>query len=552
MRRRRRVALVGFAVAATASAVAAALLTAPTSHADTPTPYFATTGNGSDPHIINCTDPDTGYTGWCLYTSVDMGQAYSYTGNSYPMRDTKAYFSTIGSDTTWTDKGVVFQESTIDSWTADRSDCTNSNPPANNKPASPDPAGNCNAYHLWAPSAVKDGSYYYLFVPDVSDVSTDSAPNIHTSSRVAVSRSTDPFGPFTYLGEVDYSYGYMSDPEVLISNSDRVLVWADGDHSTCGGFQSALMNSDWRTFRTGTHNSIVISGVEVLGSCDPEGSAGPIGRPYMEGASVFKIGSTWNMFFAAKPTSTPAECASGVVPPGNPSTANEVIARATASSPQGPYTYQGIVMCGSKDEWTNQATVTVTSSGRQIIVYHDAGTGTDAKQRNLHAECLFTNGTVVAGVYRQALTATNGFNDCIAGTSASYWGFYMKDAQVSKPTIIRAPNDGTALKADRYAVGPWERYKRVSLGSSKYAFQALSNGKYLCTPNTTTAITASCTSTTDTNAHWYQDLYGGLRLLSVNHDTWVSVGTDGSLYADATSRVNGALLTYLYMGGKSS
>jgi hypothetical protein len=465
-----------------------------------------------------------------------MGQAFAYPGNFYPMEETRAYFSTNGYNG-WVDKGRVFHENTLEV-------------------GQPNGFVPSNSYHLWAPSVAKSGTSYYLYVPDVSDRSDsdEPPPNISTSSRIAVAKSSTPFGPFTYQGTIDHSFGYMSDPDVLVNGSTRLLLWADGDNSTCGGFQSALLDSDMMSILDRSRQFIGISGVGVLGDCD--GAGGDSG-PYMEGASVYFGGGKWTIYFAAKPTSTPAECATSV---GGLGTANEVIARATADFPQGPYTYKGIVMCGSADspgvggEWTNQATVQTVSNGRKIIVYHDS-VGS-VKERRLHAECLFidTSGTIVGGVYRQALNAANGFDACMAGTNASFWGLHMDDPQSSTPPIIRAPSDGTALTANRYAVGPWERYKRVDLGNLTYAFQALSNNKYLCTPNTTTAISASCTSTSSTTAQWKMEAVGtgGARIKSVAHNKYLSVAGNGNLYASGVVAGDGAVVNFLWPGGKSN
>src|SRR5687767_5786298 len=111
MRRFRRLAITA---AATAAIVAGALLSTPNSHADVPSPYFATSGKGSDPHMIRCTDPATGTNGYCLYTSVDMTQSNNYPdgceapgddlncANWYPMEQTKLYYSANGYSG-WTD-----------------------------------------------------------------------------------------------------------------------------------------------------------------------------------------------------------------------------------------------------------------------------------------------------------------------------------------------------------------------------------------------------------------------------------------------------------------
>lgn len=69
MRQHRRRAIVAVTAAATAAGLIAA--SAPAAHADVPPPYFATSANASDPHIITCADPSTSTAGYCLYTSRD-------------------------------------------------------------------------------------------------------------------------------------------------------------------------------------------------------------------------------------------------------------------------------------------------------------------------------------------------------------------------------------------------------------------------------------------------------------------------------------------------
>jgi hypothetical protein len=542
-------ALIGATAAATAAVVTAGLVLAPTSNADVPAPYFATSNLGSDPHMIPCNDGATA--GFCLYTSQDMGQMYGYPGNYYPMRDTLVYFSTNGYSG-WTYKGIAFTESQLDSWAGKRTDCVASG--STKVAKSPDVAPNCRAYHLWAPSAVKSGNYYYLFVPDVSDTSNNGdPPGISTSSRISVSRSTSPFGPFAYQGTVTV-HGYMSDPDVVFWDSQAWIMWANGDNGTCGGFTTAQLETDMRTTVSQSVNPVTINGLSVLGDCD---GAGPKTGPYVEGASLYRWYDKWYLYFAVKPTSTPAECATGV---GGPGTANEAIAWATSNNPAGSFTYQGIVMCGSTTEWTNQATFQTLPNGRKIMVYHDSAGA--AKERRLHAECVFTNGPrstgeIVAGVYRQAMNAANGFNDCMAGTNANYYGLHMKDPQYPNlPPIIRAPSGGGGLTANRYAVGPWERYRVHSFPSDRVVIQALSNGKYLCTPNSTTPISASCTDINDPNAQWTRSWLDtgrvtyGLKSNALNR--FLSIGSNGGLYASGLVIGDGAVINNLYMGGKSS
>lgn len=560
MRLKRRLALAGLTATVITAAAAAVVLTAPTASADVSGTPFVTSSNSSDPHVIQCKDGSV--SGYCLYTSQDMGQQYAYTpANYYPMRNTLVYFSPTGYNS-WTLKATAFTESQLDGWVPRRTDCTTANPPKNNKPASGDVAGNCRAYHLWAPSAVRiSDTEYYLFVPDVSNTSDTGTPNIHTSSRIAVARSTTgPFGPFSYQGTVDNASGYMSDPDIQVDGDNRYLVWADGDFSNCGGFKSAKLGTDMRAIQSGTTQTLTVNGVGVLGNC------GGTGRPYMEGASLYKRSfnptKPWTLIFAAKPDDTdndgdadvPTECTSANTGAGSANTANEVIAWASASSAQGPYTYEGIVMCGSTTEWTNQATITTASNGRLIIIYHDSAA--EVKERKLHAECLFVGPGVIGGVYRQNLTAAHGFNSCngVAGSTddSDYFGLWARDPQYpTLPTIISNNNTGDELKAERYWVGARERYKLEFVGAGPagvaYEIRALSTGKLICASDSTTHLAATCTSSGETGATFIMESLptaGQFRLKATN-GKYLSVSMSGWVYASALDTATAATFVQL-------
>jgi hypothetical protein len=119
----------------------------------------------------------------------------------------------------------------------------------------------------------------------------------------------------------------------------------------------ASLNGTTMADLTSTPQEIQINGIGVLGNC------GGKGRPYLEGPSLYGLPFTtglagvpgpYTLVFAAKPTSVPVECRQF----GQPNTANEVLAYATSTSgPTGPYTYKGLLMCGSSSDWTNQATI---------------------------------------------------------------------------------------------------------------------------------------------------------------------------------------------------
>ena len=168
----------------------------------------------------------------------------------------------------------------------------------------------------------------------------------------------------------------------------------------------------------------------------------------------------------------------------------------------------------------------------------------------------------MGGVYRQPSqnSSTPGFDDCWANGGKSYYGWHMRQPQYPDlPTIIQAHINGTALDANRYAVAPWERYKKKYVGSDgpyqQHVIQAFSNGNVLCTgPDMNTPITASCPeedSEDNPYALWRYISYPGGRYLlySPEHGRFVGLGADGLLYANVGSPHGAARLTELYPGG---
>ena len=450
MRRARRWAVVGVSTLAAVAASAVATLPVGTAAlADIGSPYFAANTNLSDPHIIACPDPSgNGHVGYCLYTSKDLGTGET-TANAYPMNATQLYYSLNGFSN-WSFQGVVASETEIDvahgGWV---------------------PNG---ANHLWAPAAVHAGDDYYLYVPDVSDIDDTGTPNIHTSSRINVWKfAGGPFGTKTNLGFVSSTAGYMSDPEVLIDGANRYIYWADGDNGTCGGFKSAKLNADMKTLTANTTTTITIAGLPTtapysLGTCTQRSDLGGqnVGRPYYEGASVYKssinpgLPGGYVMVFALKPTVIPFECNTANTG-GGANTANEVIAYATSATPQGTFTYQGILMCGSTTEWTNQATLTRVSpspgqvSGNWVMVYHDgpsAPAGVEPN-RKLHAACLWVGEGKIAGVRRAPANEANSFNDCMAGANSDYRPMSVKPKDTNNPVPTPRLHDRRACSGHK-------------------------------------------------------------------------------------------------------
>ncbi len=458
-RRRRRVTLVAAVVAAAVTA-AAAFLTLPTASADVTTQYYATGLNGSDPEMIFCEHPGYG-SGYCLATSQDLNQP-----GIYPMERTKVYFSKDG--VYWIASDTAIREYDLAG------------------------AGAAQAQHLWAPALIAgwggDNANYYLYTPALTNGSDK------LSSRIFVSRSTNPLSGYAnnVLGQVTGAPAglYMSDPfvfrEFRTASSPHYLIWADGDASTCGGISMRRMTSATtiEPFSQASQATVTINGLGVLGNC------GGKGRPYLEGASLYQF-DRWNirasnnpkgglpgkytLVFAAKPTSTPAECAA----PGQPNTANEVIAYATSNTVTGPYTYQGILMCGSSSEWTNQASIVEVKAAngewRLMMVYHDGRPlQNNTRSRFLHSECLYTMDNKFVPVMRTGEGAVNNSQRqwCLNAESVVAIRSYQNGQ------YVRSDSNGVMV-ANRSIPGTWEQFALTQTPTVDYLNAHNPIGKYV-------------------------------------------------------------------------
>lgn len=481
-------------------AVAAPRATAATVTQGVPAPYV-TTANSSDPHTKPCTHD--GIQGICLFTSQDLNQPPITTGypngagNLYPMNETLGYFSTDGVN--WSAPTVLMRESTYQNlgWVQST---------YKGLAFSPD--------HLWAPSAQQgsDGNWY-LYVPDISNSLQPS-----TSSFVGVSVATDPMGPYTPITRVNIG-DYASDPDVVDTTSGRFgtnpyLAYANGDFSNCGGISIAPLSNDMADLN-GTPVRPVFDGIpsDFGTPCtDRFGSS----HFYMEGPHIYNTtlggaAGDWPagspgpylMVVPIKPSQTPSECA--LVPQGQPNTPNELIAYFTADTPLGDlssadgqyhWNYGGILMCGSANEFTDQGSIIpVTTSTRigshtpLIFVYHD-GPGSNnsststGHHRTIHAECLMydvadyhggTNGTFTSPGNLAATIRTAGtqFTDsgaeanCLTSfdsTSVALASPLITSVTPNKPEMFMSGNG--ALFANRFDVGPWEKFRIMQGGTT--------------------------------------------------------------------------------------
>jgi hypothetical protein len=98
--------------------------------------------------------------------------------------------------------------------------------------------------------------------------------------------------------------------------------------------------------------------------------------------------------------------------------------------------------------------------------------------------------------------------------------------------------NGVELIAKRYAVGPWERFKFEVVATGVYVIRSLQNGKLLCSPNSSTPLTPTCTSSGDMTARFvYQSIFSGFGhfyLKSQQTGRWVGIAGNGRLYPSST------------------
>ncbi len=481
--RLRRASRLGVALAmvtATATLTAVGSASATTTTTGVPAPYVTTSNNlnGSDPHPHPCTLPN-GLSGYCLFTSQDLNQSGT-SGNAYPMNQTMGYFSTDG--ITWTNgsggasgSGKVLtteQNYRNAGWGV--------------------PTG---ANHLWAPDAAKgsDGNWY-LYVPDVTDLS-----HTNTSSFIGVSKSTTgPLGSYatdrklvlptnarTATGQLvgEPNSGYASDPDVFTDTQGHHWVaWANGDTSNCGGISIAqLGDGSMDSFASGT----VAQGVDVQGiPSDWDASSGSfrsctdslgLHHLYEEGSHIYNtagwgigVPGPYVLVVPIKPADNAAGpkgniCANNVQ--GQPGTNNQIIVYATASNPQGPYTYGGPLMCGSKTQWTDQAgLLQVSSHGRNalVMIYHDGpgSTSTPGQHRTLHGECLmYGNGTIANAIRTSGTTTSDSgaIANCLNNPFMTET-IGLKSQTTNMYVSSNGTSTGSTLRANRDDIGPWEQF----------------------------------------------------------------------------------------------
>jgi hypothetical protein len=234
--------------------------------------------------------------------------------------------------------------------------------------------------------------------------------------------------------------------------------------------------------RVTSKSALRIDGVDALGGCTPAGRGVRGARPYLRAPALFDLSAMtslpvglpgrYTLVFSAKPESVPADCA--VMHLGQPGTDYEVIAYATADAVAGPYTYRGIVMCGSATEWTNRATIAEfkTPGGlpRLVMIYHDGAVTDRVHNRKLHAECLMVRDGRILTAHRTA----DGLGWCLSSPHI----VALRSRQDHKFVAAQLETSTGYLYTNHDRIGWWEQFELIDRGKGTVALRAR-NGRYV-------------------------------------------------------------------------
>jgi hypothetical protein len=536
------------AVLAAAVGIAASIVVTTPAGADITTQYLATSANASDPFAFPCAE------GYCLVASQDLNQAPIDPGgpgeNYYPMSKTLGWTSADGLK--WSSTKTVLDEANI---------------------------GRSGFKHQWAPAVrpVRNGSgpvppwEYYLYTPNLTN------KNDKYSSRIFVSYSTNSMGPYGVenIENTNVKWKeltgapaglYMSDPEVFTDDADRTtpdnskdyLIWANGDYGNCGDISIRKMTSETsiQSFTDANSVRIKIDGISALGDC------GNTGHPYVEGASLFRSdwwkgvpnGSTlpgkYVLVASVKPSVVPFQCSV----PGQTNNTNQVIAYATSNTVTGPYTYRGVLSCGSTTEWTNQGTIqevkTEKGEWRLMLIHHDgkAASGQTPRNRQMHSECLNTlsNQFLTSPKSPEGAVNVSGTRQwCLTGKAGTI--FALRSQQTGKWVVSQS---NTQLAATSNQIGLWEQLGWANGGSATYDDGIVprnpGNLWIQVNRNDGNKVIARGTAFGDWEQLQIKVISGTTVEIKDNRGWWIRTDSSGKLYATSTAPTSSTLSSYRF------
>lgn len=207
--------------------------------------------------------------------------------------------------------------------------------------------------YAWAPDAAYKNGKYYLVFPAGTGIKDRQNPKNSTKwMGIGIAESDNPAGPFKdMIGGPLWRKPYANDPVLFIDDDGRAFLYS----RTSGvNYLVAEMADDMRSIK-GELQKMDMGGYE----------------PPMEGPWVFKRGS---LYYFTMPEH------------------NRILTYYTATSPTGPWKYQGVIMDA---EGGNNHHSIVQYQGQWILFYHRwldvPGAACAKKQRHVTAEYLHFN-----------------------------------------------------------------------------------------------------------------------------------------------------------------
>lgn len=200
-----------------------------------------------------------------------------------------------------------------------------------------------SAYAMWAPDCIEFRGKYYFFFPAVAKDTGECY-----GRRIGVAVAEHPAGP--YLPKSHYIHGICGiDPNIFIDSNGRIFIyWAA--HSALYVAQLAENMTELKT------------SPEVVGNL-PEG--------FKEGPFLFERNGLFYFTFPHVKNKT------------------EELAYATAPSPAGPFTYQGVIMDESPSGcWTNHHSILEYQDQWYLFYHHNDLSPEFDKNRSIRVDSL--------------------------------------------------------------------------------------------------------------------------------------------------------------------
>jgi Glycosyl hydrolases family 43/Carbohydrate binding module (family 6) len=273
------------------------------------------------------------------------------------------------------------------------------------------PAG----YSMWAPDCIERKGKYYFYFP--------AGPKDGRGFNIGVAIAKKPEGPYVPQPKPIDKVGGI-DPNVFIDKDGQAyLYWS------AGNFYAAKLKDNMVELAT---DPVILQGFPAKG--------------LKEGPFLFEREGTYYMTYPHVENAT------------------ERLEYATATSPIGPFKYQGVIMDEKPGCWTNHQSV-VQYKGQWYLFYHhnDYSPSFD-KARSAQADYLNFNPD---GSIQKVIPTLRGVGDTWANLEIQVDRYSKTSDSGVTVAFLEAANPFLGWFAEFSGLGSWLRYDRVRFGSRR-------------------------------------------------------------------------------------